>query len=94
MLHALVRPGSTREVWWLHGARNGAEHVFAAEVDALLGLGWPTPGGTSLQRAAADRPAGGGLHASRAGERDVLAALSSRVTRTPTSAGRVRSWRT
>jgi ferredoxin-NADP reductase/ferredoxin len=38
MLHALVRSGSTREVWWLHGARNGAEHVFAAEVDALLGL--------------------------------------------------------
>ena len=44
MLHALVRSGSTREVWWLHGARNGAEHVFAAEVDALLGL-LPTPGG-------------------------------------------------
>ena len=38
MLHALVRSGSTREVWWLHGARNGAEHAFAAEVDALLGL--------------------------------------------------------
>jgi ferredoxin-NADP reductase/MOSC domain-containing protein YiiM/ferredoxin len=38
MLHALVRSGSTRDVWWLHGARNGAEHVFAAEVDALLGL--------------------------------------------------------
>jgi ferredoxin-NADP reductase/ferredoxin len=38
MLHGLVRAGSTREVWWLHGARNGAEHVFADEVDALLAL--------------------------------------------------------
>jgi MOSC domain-containing protein YiiM/ferredoxin-NADP reductase len=34
MLHALV--GSGREVWWLHGARDAAEHAFAAEVDALL----------------------------------------------------------
>jgi MOSC domain-containing protein YiiM/ferredoxin-NADP reductase/ferredoxin len=34
MLHALA--GSEREVWWLHGARNAAEHAFAAEVDALL----------------------------------------------------------
>jgi len=36
MLHALVDAGSTREVWWLHGARNSAEHVFAAEARALL----------------------------------------------------------
>src|SRR5262249_22972487 len=25
-----------REVWWIHGARSGAEHAFAREVDALL----------------------------------------------------------
>jgi ferredoxin-NADP reductase/MOSC domain-containing protein YiiM len=37
MLHALVVAGSGREVWWLHGARNGREHVFADEVDRLLG---------------------------------------------------------
>ncbi|WP_028063790.1 MOSC and FAD-binding oxidoreductase domain-containing protein [Solirubrobacter soli] len=33
MLHAL---DGARRVWWLHGARNAAEHAFAAEVDALL----------------------------------------------------------
>ena len=32
MLHALAQERSDREIWWLHGARNGREHVFAAEV--------------------------------------------------------------
>ncbi|MFF3751466.1 MOSC domain-containing protein [Streptomyces sp. NPDC002018] len=36
MLHALARSGSAREVWWLHGARNGAEHPFAVESRELL----------------------------------------------------------
>jgi ferredoxin-NADP reductase/MOSC domain-containing protein YiiM len=36
MLHALVSTRSTREVWWLSGARNGAEHPFARECDELL----------------------------------------------------------
>jgi ferredoxin-NADP reductase/MOSC domain-containing protein YiiM len=36
MLHALAREDVSRPVWWLHGARNAAEHAFAAEVDALL----------------------------------------------------------
>jgi len=36
MLHALVAARSTREVWWLHGARNSSEHPFAAEVRTLL----------------------------------------------------------
>jgi len=36
MLHALADAESTREVWWLHGARNSAEHPFAAEVRSLL----------------------------------------------------------
>lgn len=31
MLGALARAGSGRAVWWLHGARSGAEHVFATE---------------------------------------------------------------
>jgi ferredoxin-NADP reductase/MOSC domain-containing protein YiiM len=31
MLGALARVGSRRPVWWLHGARSGAEHAFAAE---------------------------------------------------------------
>jgi ferredoxin-NADP reductase/MOSC domain-containing protein YiiM/ferredoxin len=36
MLQDLVREHGTRAVWWLHGARDDAEHAFAAEVDALL----------------------------------------------------------
>jgi ferredoxin-NADP reductase/ferredoxin len=36
MLHALAVGASRREVWWIHGARNRAEHAFAAETQALL----------------------------------------------------------
>jgi ferredoxin-NADP reductase/MOSC domain-containing protein YiiM len=36
MLHSLAVTRSTREVWWLYGARNGAEHPFARECDELL----------------------------------------------------------
>jgi ferredoxin-NADP reductase/ferredoxin len=36
MLYALADAGSSREVWWLHGARNSTEHPFAAEVRSLL----------------------------------------------------------
>jgi ferredoxin-NADP reductase/MOSC domain-containing protein YiiM/ferredoxin len=36
MLHALAATGSKREVWWLYGARNRAEHPFAHECDELL----------------------------------------------------------
>jgi ferredoxin-NADP reductase/MOSC domain-containing protein YiiM/ferredoxin len=36
MLHALAQEHSDRKIWWLHGARNGAEHSFAAEVQALV----------------------------------------------------------
>ncbi len=36
MLHALVAQRSEREVWWLHGARNSSEHVFARESRVLL----------------------------------------------------------
>jgi ferredoxin-NADP reductase len=38
MLHALAASASPREVWWLHGARNGKSHSFAAEVRQLLGM--------------------------------------------------------
>ena len=34
MLHALAAKQSRREIWWIHGARNGGEHPFAAEVRA------------------------------------------------------------
>jgi ferredoxin-NADP reductase/MOSC domain-containing protein YiiM/ferredoxin len=36
MLYALSAARSTRDVWWFHGARNGAEHAFAQEATALL----------------------------------------------------------
>ena len=36
MLNALVEERSDREIWWLHGARNGREQSFAAETRTLL----------------------------------------------------------
>jgi ferredoxin-NADP reductase/MOSC domain-containing protein YiiM/ferredoxin len=36
MLHALAAECSLRQVWWLHGARNGTEHPFDEEVRGLL----------------------------------------------------------
>jgi ferredoxin-NADP reductase/MOSC domain-containing protein YiiM len=38
MLHSLARAQSTRHVWWLQGARDGAEHPFAQESRRLLKL--------------------------------------------------------
>jgi ferredoxin-NADP reductase/MOSC domain-containing protein YiiM/ferredoxin len=36
MLHSLAATGSLREVWWLHGARDGEHHPFAGESRELL----------------------------------------------------------
>jgi ferredoxin-NADP reductase/MOSC domain-containing protein YiiM len=36
MLYALAAEASTREIWWLHGARSGREHAFANETRGLL----------------------------------------------------------
>jgi len=36
MLHALAAERSNRPVWWLHGARSGHDHAFAAETRELL----------------------------------------------------------
>jgi ferredoxin-NADP reductase/MOSC domain-containing protein YiiM/ferredoxin len=36
MLQALVEAHSGREIWWLHGARSGREHSFAAESRTLI----------------------------------------------------------
>jgi ferredoxin-NADP reductase/MOSC domain-containing protein YiiM len=36
MLHVLASESSSREVWWVHSARNGAEHAFAEEARRLL----------------------------------------------------------
>ena len=37
MLQSLAQEHSEREIWALHGARNGREHSFATETRALLG---------------------------------------------------------
>src|SRR5271170_1841731 len=58
MLHALAAAPSSREVWWVYGARDGGEHPFAAETRALLTV---LPRGHSHIRYSspgpADRPA-------------------------------------
>src|SRR5262249_31689082 len=36
MLHALAATRSTRPVWWLHSARDGQHHPFAADVRRLM----------------------------------------------------------
>src|ERR1700733_9018569 len=36
ILHALAAEKSQREIWWIYGARNGAEHPFAEESRSLL----------------------------------------------------------
>jgi ferredoxin-NADP reductase/MOSC domain-containing protein YiiM/ferredoxin len=36
MLHTLADAQTAREVWWVHGARDGREHAFGPEVDRLL----------------------------------------------------------
>ena len=36
MLASLAADRSPREVWWIHGARNAAEHPFAGEVEEQL----------------------------------------------------------
>ena len=38
ILHRLAAEPSTREIWWLYGARNGKQHPFALESRALLRL--------------------------------------------------------
>jgi len=40
MLHSLASAsdGLLRQIWWLYGARNGAEHPFAAEARKLLAM--------------------------------------------------------
>jgi ferredoxin-NADP reductase len=36
MLHALAAQSSPRPVWWVYGARNGPDHIFAREARDLL----------------------------------------------------------
>jgi ferredoxin-NADP reductase/MOSC domain-containing protein YiiM len=36
MLHALAAEKSQQEIWWIYGARNGADHPFAEETRSLI----------------------------------------------------------
>jgi ferredoxin-NADP reductase len=53
MLGALARAGGERAVWWIHGARSGPEHAFAAEARELLSK---LPGAHSHVRYSRPRP--------------------------------------
>ncbi|MEH3134299.1 MAG: MOSC and FAD-binding oxidoreductase domain-containing protein [Mycolicibacterium neoaurum] len=37
MLHMLAEHRSMREIWWIHGSRDGGEHAFAEEIRTLTG---------------------------------------------------------
>ena len=53
MLHVLAAGASSRDVWWIYGARNSSEHPFAAETRALLKA---LPRGHSHIRYSSPRP--------------------------------------
>ncbi len=53
MLHALAAGASSREVWWIYGARHSGEHPFAAETRSLLKA---LPRGHSHIRYSSPRP--------------------------------------
>jgi ferredoxin-NADP reductase len=79
MLGALARAGSERPVWWIHGARSGAEHAFAAEVRDLLSR---LPAARSHVRYSRPRPEDRqGLDFDEAGRIDLEALLGLGVPR-------------
>ena len=60
MLQALVDAGTSREVWWVHGARDGSEHAFGPEVDRMLAALWHSHRIVSYSRpVAGERPGAG-----------------------------------
>ena len=61
MLHALAATGSTRDVWWIYGARDGSEHPFADEARTLLSGLAERSHACSLLRAARGRPGRGSI---------------------------------
>ncbi|MFD0531944.1 hypothetical protein ACFQ1I_43960 [Kitasatospora arboriphila] len=94
MLHALADTAPTRPVWWLHGARDGTEHPFAAEARHLLAR---LP--RSHTRICYSRPRPQdrqGTHYTDHGQLDpeLVAASACPPTPTPTSAARRPSWPT
>jgi ferredoxin-NADP reductase/MOSC domain-containing protein YiiM len=79
MLGALARAGSRRDVWWVHGARSGPEHSFAAEARELLSR---LPTARSLVRYSRPEPADRqGLDFDEVGRIDLDALLGLGVPR-------------
>ena len=76
MLRTLANAHDARQVWWIHGARNGQEHAFGREVDGLLaGLpnghriaAYSRPGADDVLGAGFDRRGGSRSRRSRAAE--------------------------
>jgi ferredoxin-NADP reductase/MOSC domain-containing protein YiiM len=64
MLHALAAADDWRQVWWIHGARNRAEHAFAAEVGRLLKQLPDARRIVAYSQPAADDVSGRGFHVS------------------------------
>jgi ferredoxin-NADP reductase/MOSC domain-containing protein YiiM len=75
MLHTLVATGSTREVWWLYGARNVAEHPFARECENLLRQLARSCRYVVYSQASAAEPSGGHFDARGRLDLDVLTRL-------------------
>ena len=92
MLHALAAARSTRQVLWLHGARDGQHHPFAAEVRRLLCAG-AGRSYVATQAGSQDRM-GETFDATGHLSRSVLDEVAVPRTRTCTSAGPVASWPT
>jgi ferredoxin-NADP reductase len=92
MLHSLAQARSTRQVLWLHGARDREHHPFASEVRSLMRallhgrsfICYSKPG--SADKIPEDFDATG--HLSRS-----VFDQASPETPTCTSAGRLASWR-
>jgi ferredoxin-NADP reductase len=92
MLHSLAAARSDREIWWIHGARNRAQHSFRAESARLLAA-LPHPRRVIAYSSRAHAIAPGTTSTSTVGS----AAPSwnrpeCQPTPTSTSAGRRRSW--
>ena len=93
MLHALAQEHSDREIWWLHGARSGRDHAFAAEARDAARRAPERPHATSATAARRRRRRGPRLRQrGPALRRRCSPSSSCRATPRPTSAGRRRSW--
>ena len=66
MLHSLAAERSQREIWWIYGARNRAEHPFAEESRSLLKQLSRGRGYVVYSRPDRDRPSRNRLRCSRA----------------------------